>query len=251
MKKIIKLIFFVFIFGQSSFAGERITLLVGEWPPFIGKKLKNNGFGSQIIKRAFEKKDIKVKIRFTTWENAFDWTKRGKAGDGTFFWSKTKEREKDFLFSIPTMVERNVFFHLKTKRIRWKRVRDLRYKKLGVVKGFSYGPELDLAIRKEQFKTIVFEKTTLQNFNNLFLRKIDLFPHEVSVGYHELQKSFPKYKYKKIVHHKKDIGKDYTYLLMSKKKKKKGMRLLNLFNQSLAEMFIDGEYDEIFNRTEK
>ena len=94
MNKIIKLIFFVFLFDQSSFARERITLLVGEWPPFIGKKLKNHGFGSQIIKRAFEKKDIKVKIRFTTWENAFDWTKKGKNGDGTFFWSKTKEREK-------------------------------------------------------------------------------------------------------------------------------------------------------------
>ena len=44
---------------------------------------------------------------------------------------------------------------------------------------------------------IIFEKTTIQNFNNLLKRKIDLFPHELSVGYYELQENYPKYKYRK------------------------------------------------------
>ena len=96
------------------------------------------------------------------------------------------------------MVERNVFFHLKYRKIRWKKIRDLRYKKLGVVEGFSYGPELDLAIKNGKFKKIIFEKTTLQNFNNLLKRKIDIFPHELSVGYYELQENYPKYKNRKV-----------------------------------------------------
>jgi len=251
MKKFIMLFLFNFIFSQYTFSKEKITLLVGEWPPFIGKSLKGYGVGTKLVKRAFEKKDIKVKIHFTSWENAFDWTKKGKKGNGTFFWSKTEKRENDFLYSIPAMVERNVFFHLKARKIRWKKMRDLRFKKLGVVEGFSYGPELDLAISKGKFKKIIFEKTTLKNFNNLFKRKIDLFPHEVSVGYYELRVNYPKYKYRRVIHNQKDIGKDYTYLLMSKKNKKKSLRLMKIFNQSLAEMMVDGEYDKIFGKEKK
>jgi polar amino acid transport system substrate-binding protein len=242
------LFFLTLLTFHNSFGSEKITLLVGEWPPFIGKKLKDHGFGSRIIKRAFEKKDIKVKLYFTTWKNAFEWTKKGKKGNGTFFWSKTERREKDFLFSIPTMVERNVFFHLKRNKIRWRKMRDLRFKKMGTVKGFSYGKEFDAAIRKNLFKKVVFGKTSLQNFKNLLEGKIDLFPHEISVAHHELQENFPKYKYKKIIFNEKEIGKDYTYLLMSKRKKKKSLKLLKDFNESLAEMLINGEYHKMFHQ---
>ena len=247
----IKIFFFLLFFIQYSYSGEKITLLAGEWAPFVGKKLKDNGVGAQIIKRAFGKKDIKVKILFMPWEKAFNLTKKGKKGDGTFFWSKNEEREESFFYSLPIIIERNVFFHLKSKKIRWKQIKDLRKKRLGVVKGFSYGAELDLAIKKGKFKKIIFEKTTLQNFKNLLEKKIDLFPHEISVGTHELQENFPKYKYKKVINNKKDIGKDYTYLLMSKRNKKKRQRLLKIFNQSLAEMFIDGEYNEIIKELGK
>ena len=245
MEKKIILFILTFIFSQYTSSKEKITLLVGEWPPFIGKKLKDYGVGTQIVKRAFEKKGIKAKIKFTKWENAFKWTRKGSTGDGSFFWSKTKEREEDFIFSIPIMVERNVFFHLKSRRIRWTKIKDLRNKKIGVVKGFSYGRELDYAIEKGRFKKIVFEKTTLQNFNNLLKRKIDIFPHELSVGYYELKENFSKSKYRKVIHNKKDIGKDYTYLLMPKKYKSKNHRLMRIFNQSLAEMMVDGEYEKI------
>ena len=47
---------------------------------------------------------------------------------------------------------------------------------------------------------------------------------------------------------KKDIGKDYTYLLMSKKYKRKSNRLIKIFNQSLAEMMVDGEYSKIVGK---
>tara|TARA_Y100001970_G_C14126697_1_gene799343 strand:+ start:58 stop:813 length:756 start_codon:yes stop_codon:yes gene_type:complete len=248
MKKNIILFFLMLIFSQLAHSKERITLLTGEWPPFIGKKLKGYGIGAQLVKRAFEKKDISVRINFTTWENAFEWTRKGSSGDGTFFWSKTEEREDDFIYSIPAMVERNVFFHLRGRRFFWKNIRDLRFKKLGVVKGFSYGRELDLAIKKGKFKKIIYEKTTLQNFNNLLRKKIDVFPHEVSVGYYELKENFSRSKYKKVIHNKKDIGKDYTYLLMSKKYKRKSYRLMKIFNQSLAEMMVDGEYSKIVGK---
>tara|TARA_Y100000591_G_C21654222_1_gene604456 strand:+ start:71 stop:826 length:756 start_codon:yes stop_codon:yes gene_type:complete len=251
MKKNIILFFLMLVVSQLVHSKEKITLLVGEWPPFITEELEGYGVGGKLVKRAFEKKDIKVKFQFTSWENAFNWTKKGKKGDGTFFWSKTKEREEDFLFSIPAMIERNVFFHLKGKKIRWKKLKDLRFKKIGIVEGFSYGADLDLAISEGKFKKIIFTKTTLQNFDNLLKRKIDLFPHEKSVGYYELKENYPKYKYRKVIHNEKDIGKDYTYLLMSKKKEKKAKRLLNIFNQSLAEMMIDGEYKNIFSDKEK
>ncbi len=94
----------------------------------------------------------------------------------------------------------------------------------------------------------MFGKTTIQNFENLLDGKIDLFPHEISVAHHELQENFPKYKYKKIIFNEKEIGKDYTYLLMSKRKKKKSLKLLADFNESLAEMLINGEYHKMFHR---
>ena len=251
MKRNIIFCFLILIFSQLVHSKDKVTLLVGEWPPFIGEELEGFGVGGRLVKRAFEKRDIKVKFLFTSWENAFNWTKKGKKGDGTFFWSKTKEREEDFLFSIPAMIERNVFFHLKGKRIRWKKLKDLRFKKIGIVEGFSYGSELDFAISEGKFKKIIFTKTTLQNFNNLLNRKIDLFPHEKSVGYYELKENFPKYKHKRVIHNQKDIGKDYTYLLMSKKKEKRSKKLLKIFNQSLAEMLIDGEYKSIFGKKDK
>ena len=44
------LILFSLFISTKLYSGERITLLSGDWPPFIGKKLKGQGVGTQIVK---------------------------------------------------------------------------------------------------------------------------------------------------------------------------------------------------------
>ena len=140
------ILLFCFFTPGSAMAGETICIANGEWPPYQSETLKQGGVASHIVTEAFAYSDIKVVYHYLPWKRGFEKVRKGKC-HGAFLWTKSKEREKDFLFSDTFIQGKSVLFHLKTLPLVWNNVEDLKKYRIGGVVGYRYGDEIDKADR--------------------------------------------------------------------------------------------------------
>ena len=97
----------------SSSANEVIKITTGEWAPYTIENSKSGGVLQKIVNEALKLENIDVKYEFHSWEKAYSLAKEVTA-DATIPWFKTKDREKDFLYSKNAILRtKTVFFHLK------------------------------------------------------------------------------------------------------------------------------------------
>ena len=237
-------ILFSFLFLNSAFA-ETIHLMAGNWPPYLSPKMEKNGIAGRIVTEALAMKGHKVHIHFAHWQEAFSWAKKGRTAKGgkvhgTLLWFKTPEREKDFLYSDPLIHEKHVFFHRKESPIIFNKLSDLSRLKIGGVIGFHYGKEFAEAERKGKIRV---GRTYLSEFAFAFLvhKKIDLFPQEMLVGYHQLKEYFPKKLQRKITHHeRKPLFEGWSHLILSKKHSQNG-KIFKDFNEGFKKLKDQGK----------
>ncbi len=228
--------------SQRVLAAETITITNGEWPPYLSDQLQHSGFVSHIVSDAFKLKSVNVNYKFRPWKRAFEEARNGTA-HGSVVWSKTKEREQDFLFSDPVIIGKSVLFHLKDKKVDWNRPEDLAKYKIGGTLGYKYS--------FEHLSNIVIERVTSDelNFRKLLWKRIDLFPSDKDAGYVILNKHFTQQEITQITYH--PLPYDQTsYSLMLSKKHPNSKHLLALFNAGLKELKASGKYSQIISAQE-
>ena len=196
-------------------AQEKITIAVGEWPPYISQDQKHNGVISHIITDIFADIGIEASMQFLPWSRAYNDTAKGLF-PVTAVWMHKKEREIDFIYSDAVLIEQFVFFHRKNRQFDWKTINDLKEFTIGGINASSYGPELDKALSQEK---ILIDRVIRpqQNFKKLLHNRIDLFPFELNVGHAMLKKYLSKEEQKKITYHKKPYLNNSSFLLFPKK----------------------------------
>ncbi|MCX4028561.1 transporter substrate-binding domain-containing protein [Endozoicomonas sp. SM1973] len=234
---------FVFLISVKSHAEETVTLSNGEWPPFMGENIKHYGIASYIVKEAFAIESIEVKYEFYPWKRGYTLAKDGEV-DGSVVWSWSKEREKSFYYSDPVLYTSEVFFHLKSFELSWKKMEDLIGINIGATIGYYYGEEFKKA---EESKTIkVFRvKTDIQNINKLLARRVDVIALEKHVGIWLLSKHFAKLK-RRITFHQKPINKRTHHLILSRVIDRNS-KLMKMFNSGLNKLKEMGGYHNIMN----
>ena len=243
--KILKLVIvaILFINLNIAFAEETIRIAVGEWPPFLDENLKNKGIAAHIIRDIFISEGYNVKFDFLPWARAYDLSKTGKY-HGTAIWLKKPERETDFYYSEPVIQEKHVFFHLKSEPFEWSSVEDLLGLKIGGIIRFSYGEELDSALKAGKIKMERVSQDK-QNFAKLLMKRIEIYPQEINVGYYELQKHFSPEEIQLVSHHSKSLMEKSSYLLLSKKFEQ-NKDLIIKFNKGLQKLKSNDKYEHYF-----
>ena len=249
-KKKLVLLLFSFLFLNSSFA-ETIHLMAGNWPPYLSPKMDKNGIAGKIVTEALEMKGHKVEIHFAHWQEGMAWGKKGRTPKGgkvhgTLLWFKTPEREKDFYFSDPLIHEKHVFFHRKESPVIFNKLSDLSRLRIGAIIGFHYGKEFEEAERRGRIRV---GRTYLSEFAFAYLvhKKIDLFPQEMLVGYHQLKEYFPKKLQRMVTHHeKKPLYEGWSHLLLSKKHSQ-NQKLMNDFNEGFKKLKEQGKVKAYLN----
>lgn len=229
---------------KSSKNDKKITLAIGEWPPYTSSSLKNYGLFSEIVKRAFALVGVEVEYVFYPWKRALSLAEFNKH-DGSITWFKTSERVKKFYYSDQILNSEFVFFHLSSQEFDWKNIDDLRKRKIGATIGFNYGNEFQ---RAEKLKIIKVERASKDelNFRKLLKRRIDIFATDLIVGKAMLRKLYTLEIVNKFTHHKKPIRTDPMYLLLTKKNKENG-KLIKVFNEGLKKLKKSGEFDQCVN----
>ncbi|MBU2709222.1 transporter substrate-binding domain-containing protein [Zooshikella marina] len=219
-----------------------IVLAAEDWNPYVNQNDKDYGFICKVITHAFAKVGIHVEYHFVAWARALEMAQKGTI-DGTFLWYKTPERTPYFHFSKEPLVKTSVvFFHHKDLSFDWETLEDITQYKIGAPIG-SYISSKFTRYEKSGLLTVQRLPSDIIIFKMLLKNRIDIFPHDYIVGYHELSNFLSEEAINNITSHPKPLVERNTYLLISKKKHK-NTELINLFNKGFSELKESGEYDQ-------
>lgn len=138
--------------ASSAGAGERMRFSVGDFPPYFDKAMSNQGVIAVVFKAAMAAEGVDVEYDFLPWARALEYAKDGTSA-GSPGWTKTPERDVDFLFSEPFVNCVDGVFFLKDKPVAFSSVADFRGLRIGVINKLTYGKEFAEAQGRNEFKT--------------------------------------------------------------------------------------------------
>ncbi|MDM8526140.1 transporter substrate-binding domain-containing protein [Desulfococcaceae bacterium HSG8] len=248
MKKRVDLfpmLFMILFFCNSSLAGETVIITTGEYPPEYSESLKYYGLTPHIVTESFASEGIDVKWKFYPWARAMYNVKR-KEADASCCWTKTEERQKDFLFSDPLHTKEKVLFHLKSYNFDWKTVGDLKGIPIGGTIAHTYGKEFDKAEKAGEIKIERVGSGHL-NWKKLLHGRFKLYIAEKKMGYATLSETLPD-KTDLFTHHPRPVQTYQSHLIISKDHDN-GEELTNRFNEGLKKLRKGGKYDLFYEES--
>lgn len=143
-KQIIISIIFILILPLNVCA-EKISLAcLEDFRPFQwSEKGEVRGIDADIIREVCKRLNIDVEFQPVPWKRALLYAENGIASG--ILAALYKEERKKFLYytTQPVHVQKNIIMGRKGSGITVKNFDDLKGKSVGVVRGFSYGPEFD------------------------------------------------------------------------------------------------------------
>ena len=189
-----------------------------------------------LLKAVFDRLGVPLKLQAFPWKRALLELDRGIAGVGGIY--KNEVRLLKYDYSDPMFVERIAVYYNKNSPIKYNSIEDLYGKRVGVILGWSYGDDFDLARAYDQ---ILVEPVVdvEQNFEKLSRGRIDALLAVVESGDSLLANG----RYEDLVMAKTLLLANPAHLAFLKKAKQ--LPLIERFNKELAEMKKDGSLDKI------
>lgn len=225
-----------------SAPAKTLHISAGEWPPYLGAELPEQGIAARLIKDIFADAGYQVKFHFLPWPRAYRETQLGRY-DATAVWMLAPERQQHFWYSNAVLEEQFVFFHLKKTTFQFKTLDDIVGIELGGGLGYSYGTAFDAALKSGKLKMSRVGDTT-QNFRRLLKGRIVAFPEEVQVGYYRLRSELPQLQ-QHITHAPLPLLTNQSFVLFPKANNN-SVELQNEFNSGLAQYKKSGRYQGYF-----
>jgi len=123
----------------SELNKQPLTILSGQWTPYVGEGLPSYGFVSQIVSAAFEAAEQPISYKWLPWPRGEELIKRG-VYFASFPYAKTDIRRQNFLFSDAVFYVRTDFFYYKAhnSKIDFKQLSDIKHLRIGGVRGYGY-----------------------------------------------------------------------------------------------------------------
>ena len=171
------------------------------------------------------------------WQRAINEADKGMIGIAGIY--KTPERLRKYDYSLP-IYEEHVFIYTRTdNRISFRSLNDLKNKKIGVLRGWSYGEQFD-QLKREGFFSVKESSSDKQNFQLLQLKRIDMLLAIGDSGRIYLQSQAKKATIKKL---EPALLDNYTYIIFPKQNHR--TELIEKFNDQLQHMKQSGEYQAL------
>lgn len=183
--KKITLLFAAFVFFRISSAyAEPITLAYVDFPPYeFEANGQAEGILVEIVGKIFQRANISLELEFLPFKRAYAYTLRGEI-DGLFNFYKTPKRLAGFDYSDVILKNPLVLFVKKGSKITFNTLTDLKGLRIGVMRGYTYGPEFDesTAFIKE------IGDSHESNFKKLAVGRLDVYVCDNLVGMHVVRK---------------------------------------------------------------
>ncbi len=204
-------------------------------PPFMyGHQGKAMGVYPGLIQAAFRHMGIPVLIEAKPWNRALMESENGSAGMGGLY--KNSERLTKFDYSDQLFVERLVVYFNMLKPVAFSGAEDLKGKRIGVIRGWSYGDDFD-RMRKDGDFRVEAVASDDQNFRKLEAQRLDAVITIREAG------AVLAPKYKDLGCAPTPLALNPTFLAFAKSACRAA--LLKQFNSALMQMQKSGEFQKI------
>jgi polar amino acid transport system substrate-binding protein len=230
-------------------AGDRIRITNGEWLPFFSEGLHDFGPPSKVVTDAFALEGIKVEFGFFPWKRSYMLSFNGD-WDGAIGWPYGAERAKSHYYSKhPINSGKWVFFHRKDTHFEARSVDQLKTFSYGVTIGdwVMDGDDVFTSALRNGLLKYQRVATDEQIFLMLVRGRVDVFPQQVDVGYHQIQAlrkqgRISKVEAANITHFEKAYRSMPLYLLLSKKIAR-NKRMIAAFDRGMDRLHDLGRLD--------
>ena len=240
----------IFILPVSIHGSDRITIVGNKAKPpkvFLKDKLPQ-GILIEILKYADEKLPQEFKYRLFPWQRAY--YKAQKENVGIIGISKNTERLKIFDYSAAVYYDELLLVVRKDKAFKFKNTEDLRGKKIGVLRGASFG-QLFEESKKDVF-TVIEDNSSQERLLKLLKGRIDVAligPGRSAVNF--VINTHPRLiaGRDQFVILEKPFVRDPNYLAFAKTLKMKGF--LEAFNTLIENGYKNGDIPKIIESFEQ
>jgi len=188
LNKEVSMSFLLFVVTTTAMS-DQITIVADEWPPYNSiPNSKEPGYGIEIAKHVFEATGHTVVYKILPWHRSIIETRTGKynAIIGAF-----KQEAPDFVFPEEEFgLSKNAFFARKGREWTYSGLESLQGMKIGIIKGYSYGEELDKYFKEnpQQVQYVYSKDPLFQNIKKLLVGRLDVFIEDENVLLQKLKK---------------------------------------------------------------
>jgi polar amino acid transport system substrate-binding protein len=204
-------------------------------PPFMYAQAgKAAGIYPAIVEAAFKHMNVPVTIDAKPWKRDLEEADAGQAGVAGIY--KNAEREKKYDYSDRIFVERISVFYNKKAPINYSQIGDLKGKKIGAIRGWSYGDDFDNA-RKANAFTVDEADGDEASFKKLDAHELDAVVAITEAGSALLPK------FKEVGFSATPVSANPTFLIFAKSANQK--ELLQKFNDTIKSMQASGEMKQL------
>ena len=234
----------VLVLAMGAFAAQAsdpVKMMTNTWPPYIDEELPQEGMAMELVRHIFLRAGYKVDNTVERWPRALEGVRVGLYDVLGAAW-RDEQRELDFIYSEPYLVNEIIVVTLKSNRRMLRSVSDLSGSRLGVLRDYSYGVNFDDIGNI----TLVTENHMIQSLMNLLNGKVDYVIGDRRVIAMMLNEYLPG---RRGELEPLGITLPPRGLYVAGSRAKAGTdKLVEAFNRALADTKQDGSYREILNR---
>lgn len=181
--------FAIALFASATAGSEPrvVELVCDPWPPYVMGEMGGEatvGAGVDVMRAIFDRlNNVELYIGLMPWKRALREVERGNK-DGIAILLKTPEREEYMLYSDVVFTSHNAVWFTESgfpNGFDWRDYADLQRYKIGVIRGHSYGGDLDQIIAAKTFRVTQLSSAE-QLFAMLDKGRIDLAIADRLVG---------------------------------------------------------------------
>ena len=233
---------------QAGPVPQIVTLTSDPWPPYVLGELGQDatgGSGVKLMRAIFARLDgVGVRFPLVPWQRALQEVKQGRM-DGIGILLKTPERERYMAYTDELFVSHDRVWYVQDRfpgGLNWRRLSDLTPYHIGVVRGHSYGSQVDKKLADGTLR--VTEVTSAERLFVMLARgRVDLVFANESVGRalaHRHASSDDA-----IAAARKALSVDVYHIAFSKRSP--AQRLIPAINRIIAELREEQLIDKIIN----
>ena len=218
-----------------------------EFPPFEYTDAAGQVMGTdtEIVAQVFKRMGYQAQIRIAPWSRVEEEGQLGTIA-AIFSITKTAEREQHYYFSAPISNAKDVLYKLKSNRLNWTTVDDLKPLRVGVSAKYQYATFFMDAIKNKKFavEAAFGSSPELTNLRKLLAGRFDVFICEVNVCQYLIRQAAPRFDM--IDYMPQTVGPVRHFHVAFPKKWPGALALSQKFNLELAQFIKEGQRERIF-----
>ncbi|GAB3266343.1 substrate-binding periplasmic protein [Chitinimonas naiadis] len=240
MRRLLLITALLGLMPATAQAGKPLVFVSTDYPPYFSESLPEEGTVAALSRAAFKSAGYDLTLVFRPWARLMREVSAGKYDGVVAVWYQA-DREKFLAYSSPVIDTHLGFYGRRDAELNVSNLQSLQTRLIGTVRGYANPPAFEAAALRTEDAV-----DDLTNLRKLDAARLDLVLIDRAVGNWLLRKELPAAS-ARVMWLEPPVLTMPLYLGIAKQRKGYE-KLVTDFNQGLAEIRRNGEYERILKR---